>query len=213
MEPEAEARIDIDKMLEASGWILQDYKDLNLGAGFGIAVREYPLSKDASDYALFIDRVPVGVVEAKAKGFTLSGVTNQSEGYLDGLEKKFPGHLSGGQKRLAALAGVLVLEPEVLILDEPSSNLDPRARRSLIQHLNGLENTRLVASHDLEMILDISARTILLSGGKIIADGDPAKILSEADLMAEHGLEVPHSLIPHSERHNHGVARKGHSRH
>jgi len=90
MEPEDEARQQIDKMLEASGWILQDYKDLDLGAGFGVAVREYPLSKEASDYALFVDRNPVGVVEAKPKGWTLSGVTNQSEGYIDGLVKKFP---------------------------------------------------------------------------------------------------------------------------
>jgi len=90
VEPEDEARQEIDKMLEASGWILQDYKDLNLSAGLGIAVREYPLSKDASDYALFIDRMPVGVIEAKPKGWTLTGVTNQSEGYLDGLYQKFP---------------------------------------------------------------------------------------------------------------------------
>ncbi|MEK9697689.1 MAG: DEAD/DEAH box helicase family protein, partial [Candidatus Poseidoniales archaeon] len=90
VEPEAEARLDIDKMLEASGWVLQDYKELNLGAGFGVAVREYPLSKDASDYALFIDRVPVGVVEAKPKGWTLSGVTNQSEKYIEGLKTLFP---------------------------------------------------------------------------------------------------------------------------
>ena len=77
MEPEDLARQQIDKMLEASGWIIQDYKDLNLGAGKGVAVREYPLSKDASDYALFIDRIPVGVVEAKPQGWTLSGVTTQ----------------------------------------------------------------------------------------------------------------------------------------
>lgn len=89
MEPEAQAREEIDKMLKASGWILQDYKDLNLGAGLGIAVREFPLSKDASDYALFVNRVPVGVIEAKPAGWTLSGVTNQSEGYLDWLKEKF----------------------------------------------------------------------------------------------------------------------------
>src|SRR2546427_2804078 len=90
VEPEDEARQEIDRMLQASGWILQDYKDLNLSAGLGIAVREFPLSKDASDYALFIDRMPVGVIEAKPKGWTLRGVTNQSEGYLDGLYQKFP---------------------------------------------------------------------------------------------------------------------------
>jgi type I restriction enzyme, R subunit len=90
MEPEDAARQNIDRMLEESGWVLQDYKDLNLGAGFGVAVREYPLSKEASDYALFIDRNPVGVVEAKPEGWTLTGVTPQSDGYLEGLLQKFP---------------------------------------------------------------------------------------------------------------------------
>jgi len=90
MEPEDAARQNIDRMLDASGWVLQDYKDLNLGAGFGVAVREYPLSKEASDYALFIDRNPVGVVEAKPEGWTLTGVTPQSDGYLEGLLQKFP---------------------------------------------------------------------------------------------------------------------------
>jgi len=90
MTPEEEARELIDKKLRESGWIIQDYKELDLGAGFGIAVREYPLSIDASDYALFIDRIPVGVLEAKPKGWTLLGVTNQSEGYLNGLHEKFP---------------------------------------------------------------------------------------------------------------------------
>lgn len=90
MKPEDQARVDIDKMLVASGWLIQDYGDLNLGAASGIAVREYPLGKDAADYALFIDRNPVGVVEAKKVGWTLSGVTEQSEKYLVGLHEKFP---------------------------------------------------------------------------------------------------------------------------
>jgi type I restriction enzyme R subunit len=90
MKPEDQARIDIDKMLKASGWVIQDYGELNLGASMGIAVREYPLGKDNADYALFIDRSPVGVVEAKKVGWTLSGVTEQSEKYLAGLHEKFP---------------------------------------------------------------------------------------------------------------------------
>ena len=89
MEPEAEARKTIDKMLEASGWILQDYDQLNLGAGLGVAVREFQIGKNASDYALFVDRMPVGVVEAKKVGRTLSDVTEQSEKYLTGLHEKF----------------------------------------------------------------------------------------------------------------------------
>lgn len=90
MTPEEKARRNIDRMLTESGWIVQDYKDMNLGAGFGIAIREYPLGKESADYALFIDRNPVGVVEAKPEGWTLAGVTVQSDGYLEGLAQKFP---------------------------------------------------------------------------------------------------------------------------
>ena len=89
MNPEDKARKGIDKMLTDSGWIIQDYEDRNLSAGLGVAVREYPLSKDNADYALFIDSQPVGVVEAKKAGHTLSGVVEQSEKYLDGLHEKF----------------------------------------------------------------------------------------------------------------------------
>ena len=90
MRPEDQARRDIDGMLEESGWIVQDYDQRNFGAGLGVAVREFQLGRDATDYALFIDRQPVGVVEAKKKGWTLTGVTEQSEKYLAGLFEKFP---------------------------------------------------------------------------------------------------------------------------
>jgi len=89
MEPEEQARKTIDKMLTDSGWIIQDYDDRNLSAGLGVAVREFPLGKDSADYALFLDSQPVGVVEAKKAGHTLSGVVEQSEKYLDGLHEKF----------------------------------------------------------------------------------------------------------------------------
>ena len=90
MDPEEQARLGIDKMLEASGWVIQDYKDFDLSVGFGVVVREYPLSRDHSDYALFIDRNPVGVLEAKKIGWTLTGVEPQSKNYLDTLVEKFP---------------------------------------------------------------------------------------------------------------------------
>lgn len=90
MNPEDKARKEIDKMLENSDWIIQDYADLDLGAGLGVAIREFPLGQDSADYSLFIDKQPVGVVEAKKVGWTLTGVTTQSEKYLDGLAEKFP---------------------------------------------------------------------------------------------------------------------------
>ncbi len=89
MNPEDIARKDIDKMLTDSGWVIQDYDTRNLNESLGVAVREYPLSKDNVDYALFVNSQPVGAVEAKKYGHTLSGVVAQSEKYLDGLHEKF----------------------------------------------------------------------------------------------------------------------------
>ena len=94
MEPEEEAREIIDDLLTKAGWIIQDYKELDLskseGDKNGIAVREYQTSSGPVDYALFVNRNPVGVVEAKKVGYSLLGVTEQSEKYLKGLEEKFP---------------------------------------------------------------------------------------------------------------------------
>lgn len=128
---------------------------------------------------------------------------------LENLEHKFPGHLSGGQKRLAALAGTLVMEPEILLLDEPSSHLDPPARRNLIRQLDTLKNTRLITGHDLEMMLDLCNRTILLRSGKVVADGDPFEVFDDAGLMEQAGLETPHSLLPHRHEHRRRRERSG----
>ncbi len=121
---------------------------------------------------------------------------------MQGLERKFPGHLSGGQKRLAALASVLVMEPEILLLDEPSSNLDPPSRRRLIEHLASLPNARILASHDLEMVLELCTRLLLLDHGRLVAEGEPAEILGDAEMMERYHLEVPHSLLPHRDPHH-----------
>jgi len=113
---------------------------------------------------------------------------------LESQRNRFPGHLSAGQKRLAALAAVLALGPEVLVLDEPTSDLDPRARRRFIEQTAALRQTRLIASHDLEMILDLCPRVLLLDRGLIAADGPSVEVLSDAGLVESHGLEVPYSL-------------------
>lgn len=113
---------------------------------------------------------------------------------LEGERDRFPGHLSGGQKRLAALAAVLATGPDVLVLDEPTSNLDPRARRRFIDHAARLPQARLIASHDLEMILDLCPRVVLIDNGRVIADGPAIEILSDGERIEPHGLEVPYSL-------------------
>jgi cobalt/nickel transport system ATP-binding protein len=113
---------------------------------------------------------------------------------LAGLAERVPWHLSGGEKRRVALAGVLAMQPGVLLLDEPSMFLDPRGRRGLIDLLNGLGGTQIVATHDLELVLQTCARVLVLDSGRLVADGPANAILADAPLMAAHGLEVPASL-------------------
>ncbi|MBI4575706.1 MAG: ABC transporter ATP-binding protein [Planctomycetes bacterium] len=119
-----------------------------------------------------------------------------------GYEGRAPYRLSGGEKRAVSIAGVLACAPELLALDEPSSHLDPRGRRRLIRILQGLEVTRVVASHDLELVLEVCSRSVLLDGGRVVAQGPTRALLADRGLLEAHGLEVPHSLTPHSEPHH-----------
>jgi energy-coupling factor transporter ATP-binding protein EcfA2 len=107
-----------------------------------------------------------------------------------------PHHLSFGERKRACLAGVLACQPSVLALDEPSANLDPRARRRFIELLKGLSCTKVIATHDLEMVLEVCPRTILLDAGRVVVDGPSATILADSELMLAHGLERPLSLRP-----------------
>lgn len=113
---------------------------------------------------------------------------------MAGSEARVPLRLSGGEKRRVALAGVLAMRPEVLLLDEPSMFLDPRGRRGLIELLNGLGGTKVVASHDLEFVLATCGRVLLLDGGRLAADGEAKAVLADEGAMRRHGLEVPWSL-------------------
>jgi len=113
---------------------------------------------------------------------------------LSGFEQRVPYHLSGGEKRRAALAGVLAMRPDILLLDEPSIFLDARGRRELIKILHTLQATRIIASHDLEMILETCGRVLLLDRGRLVADSSARQVLGDAASMEAHGLEVPHSL-------------------
>lgn len=107
-------------------------------------------------------------------------------------------HLSGGEKRLACLAGVLIMKPQLLLLDEPSSALDIRNRRRLIELLCGMDHAMLIASHDLELVLELCPRVILFDEGRIVADGPSRAVLGDRTLMERHGQEVPHSLVSHA---------------
>src|SRR5216684_4084048 len=96
------------------------------------------------------------------------------------------------------VGGVLTMQPEILLLDEPSSHLDPRGRRELIGLVNSLSVTKIIASHDLEFILETCRRVVILDAGRVVADGPARVLLSDPALMNAHGLEVPHSLTPHT---------------
>ena len=120
-----------------------------------------------------------------------------SETGLSRFENRFPYHLSSGEKRRVCLAGVLACEPLVLALDEPTSYLDPRGKRNLHQILKALPVTKIIATHDLEMIVELCSRTIVLDDGRIVADGPTIELLGNEELMLRHGLEKPHILRHH----------------
>jgi cobalt transport protein ATP-binding subunit len=113
---------------------------------------------------------------------------------LAGFESRAPHHLSGGEKRRVCLAGVLACAPRILVLDEPTSTLDPRGRREVKALLQRLSATRIIATHDLELVVEVCSRAVVLDGGKIVAQGPPAELLADEPLMLAHGLERPHIL-------------------
>lgn len=110
---------------------------------------------------------------------------------LEGLSHKAPQDLSFGQKKRIALATILVMEPDFLILDEPSSNLDPRGRRSMIGLLRGIEATMLIATHDLDLVWELLPRSIIIDEGTVVADGPTHRLLQDEALLTAHGLELP----------------------
>lgn len=121
-----------------------------------------------------------------------------SQSGLEGFEHRSPHHLSIGEKRRVCLAGVLACDPKVLALDEPTTSLDPRAKRGLHEILKALPVTKVIATHDLEMVVTLCSRTIVLDNGLIVANGPTAELLGNEELMLKHGLEKPHIL-----RHQH----------
>lgn len=110
---------------------------------------------------------------------------------LQDLKHRYNHKISGGEKRMAAIATILAMEPEAILMDEPSTALDPVNRRTVINVINTLPQTKLIASHDLDMILDTCQRVILLSHRKILADGDAETILRDKALLENNRMELP----------------------
>jgi cobalt/nickel transport system ATP-binding protein len=107
-----------------------------------------------------------------------------------------PHHLSFGQRRRVAVATVLAMEPEILVMDEPSSNLDPASRRELAEIVRALDVTVLMVTHDLPYALELCERSVVLDDGVIVADGATRDVLADAALMAAHRLELPYGFSP-----------------
>lgn len=114
--------------------------------------------------------------------------------HMEGLKDRQIYRLSGGQKKLVSIATILSLQPEMILLDEPTIALDPRNRRNIIRIIKEMEGIRIIATHDLDMVLDTCERTILLSHGQIVKDGDTETILTDRELLEKNGLELPLSL-------------------
>jgi cobalt/nickel transport system ATP-binding protein len=110
------------------------------------------------------------------------------------LQDKPPHRLSLGQKSAVAIASVMAMDPDILAMDEPAANLDPRSRRSLIAFLKTFKHSKMIASHDLDLILDVCERCIVIGDGRVVADGPSAELLSNRTMLEENSLELPLSL-------------------
>lgn len=110
------------------------------------------------------------------------------------LKDRAPFKLSEGEKRMASIATVLSMHPDILVMDEPTSSLDSKARRNVISLVKSFEHTRIITSHDLDMIFEVCSRVILVNKGRLIADGPAKKILTDEALLKENGLELPFAL-------------------
>ena len=115
---------------------------------------------------------------------------------MSGHRGRTPHHLSFGQRRRVAVATVLAMRPDVLVLDEPTSNLDPAARRELSEVLQRIELTTIVVTHDLPYALELCPRSVILDEGRIVADGPTAEVLGDTELLAAHRLELPRGYDP-----------------
>ncbi len=153
----------------------------------------------AEDVAFGPQQLGLGEAEVQARVEKALAQTG-----LAGFGRRATHHLSHGEKRRACLAGVLACGPSLLVLDEPTSDLDPRGRREFKALLREIPATKLIATHDLELVVELCSRAIVLDRGAVVADGPVTKLLNDEQLMLAHGLERPHIL---RHRHPHGEER------
>ena len=136
---------------------------------------------------------PLNLGKSKAEARRIALESLERVELID-VADRVPHHLSFGERRRACLAGVLACDPSVLVLDEPTANLDPRGRRRFIEMIRGLPATKLIATHDLEMALELCTKTVLLDAGRVVTIGPTLEIFRDATMLETHGLETPLSL-------------------
>ncbi|MCX6355811.1 MAG: ABC transporter ATP-binding protein [Candidatus Aureabacteria bacterium] len=171
------ARGNMRRIRQAVGLVFQDPEDQLFTPSVYDDVAFGPLNM----------RIPLSEVDLRVKrALAMVG--------MEGYEARSAHHLSVGEKKKVSLATVLALEPEIIALDEPTSNLDPGSREEFIGCLKKLSATKIIATHDLELVLAVCGRVMLLSGGRIVADGGVRELLANRALMEAHRLRVPLSL-------------------
>lgn len=157
--------------------------------------------QDANDQ-LFMSTVAEDVAFGPANlgvsGNELTARTNEALRAVDAIDlgDRPPHHLSGGERRRAALATVLAMQPDVLVLDEPTAGLDPAGRREIVTVLQSLSMTQLVITHDLPFALELCERAVIIDSGEVAADADTADLLSDTQLLQRHRLELPYGFDP-----------------
>lgn len=146
------------------------------------------------------DDVAFGPANLGVKGSELSSRVEASlaAAGAEALADRTPHHLSGGEKKRVAIATVLAMQPELLILDEPTASLDPVGRRKLAELLATLQQTQIIVTHDLPFALATCERSIVLSSGRLVADRPTADLLADTELLADHELELPFGFTPPS---------------
>jgi len=132
-----------------------------------------------------------GLIDAEVDRLVSSALAQVG---LTGYENRAPHHLSAGEKRRVCLAGVLACQPSILVLDEPTASLDPKGRRELTDLLRRIPITKLIATHDLQFVVEVCSRVIVLDCGRVVAEGPAAQVLGDEELMLRHDLERPHAL-------------------
>ena len=180
-------------LLEIAGALKVQSGKINLNGTTGLILQ------DSDDQILMPSVIEDVAFNLVANGMKINEAHERAEKILRELEiehlkNRAPHKLSGGEKKIVSLAGILISEPDLILLDEPTASLDLRARRRVINILREMDKAILLATHDLDMTLEICTRAIILNHGIISASGDLQKIFADKNLLEDNGLELPYKI-------------------